>query len=128
AAMRQGEHLFPEDNLIFYRDIRAINILSEQQYNFSEIAFLDRSVTSFDACRTLESFLENGSIKRAAAQSFIHDNTMRYRIQKIEQLLNVDLTRPLTRINLLLKLKLWYLSEKDGKNVRGYESVAQWDV
>ena len=111
AASYLGDRLFPDDNLIFYEDIRAIDILRNSNYDFSEIEYLNKTITSFNACKTLETFLECGNIKRAAECSFIHDNTMRYRIQKIEQLLNMDLRRPLTRVSLLLKLKLWYLSQ-----------------
>ena len=109
--------LFPEDNLIFYEDICMIEYLRDNQYDFSAIQYLNQKITSFDACQTLQTFLECGNMKRAAECSFIHDNTMRYRIQKIEQLLHVDLSRPLVRVSLLLKLKLWFLAQEKPKEI-----------
>lgn len=114
TAQSLGTLLLPEENIVFYRDFSALAILRDGQFDFSEISFLHKQVFTFDACRTLEIFLESGNIKRAAALSFVHDNTMRYRIQKLEQLLNMDLSKSINRINLLLKLKLWRIETESG--------------
>lgn len=110
TARELGTLLLPGENVVLYRDLSAITLLQGSGFDYSEITFLNDHITSFDACKTLEIFLESGNIKRAAEFSFIHDNTMRYRIQKLEQCLNLDLSKPLNRINLLLKVKLWRIA------------------
>ena len=110
-AMELGVFLMPEESVVFYRDVSLIDHLYRDGYDYSEITYLGSKIKSFDACRTLEIFLESGNVKRAAESSFIHDNAMRYRIQKIEQILLLDLSKPVNRYNLLLKLKLWRLAQ-----------------
>ncbi|MDL2302197.1 PucR family transcriptional regulator ligand-binding domain-containing protein [Lachnospiraceae bacterium OttesenSCG-928-D06] len=105
--------LLPNENVIFYRDIEILNQLHLMDQDFSEITFLQQQITSFDACTTLEVYLESGNIKRAAENSFIHDNTMRYRVQKLEKCLNLDLNKPINRLNLLIKIKLWRIAKKE---------------
>jgi len=104
--------LLPGEEIVFYRDLSIIDLLHENRFDFSEISYLHEQITSFDACTTLEIYLESGNPKRAAERQFIHDNTMRYRVTKLEQCLNMDLSKPLNRINLLLKVKLWRLARK----------------
>ena len=110
TAQQMGSELMPDEEIVFCRDLNIVSLLREQGFGYDEISFLNEQITSFDACRTLEIYLESGNIKRAAESSFIHDNTMRYRIQKIEQCLNMDLNKPFNRLNLMLKLKLWKLA------------------
>lgn len=105
--------LLPDEDIVFYSDLSVIERLRKVDFDFSEINFLHEQITSFDACKTLEMYLESGNIKRAAERLFIHDNTMRYRIDKVEECLNMDLSKPLDRVNLLLKIKLWRIAEVD---------------
>jgi purine catabolism regulator len=108
-ARKLAEVLLPGENLVAYRDLGFIDCLWEGGYDFEEIACLVEKITSFDACKTLEIYLESVNLKRAAESSFIHDNTLRYRIRKIEQTLGLSLSKPVNRLNLLIKLKLWRL-------------------
>ncbi|MGL6202554.1 MAG: PucR family transcriptional regulator [Lachnospiraceae bacterium] len=57
---------------------------------------------------TLEVFISNSGIRKAAAEQLhLHRNTMAYRIKKIEELINADLSdnQDLMRITLLLNIR-----------------------
>lgn len=112
TAQELSDLLMPDEKIVFYRDLSVIERLRESNFDFSEINFLHEQITSFDACKTLEIYLESGNTKRAAECSFIHNNTMRYRIQKLEECLNMDLNKPHNRFNLLLKIKLWHIDRE----------------
>lgn len=115
TAMQMKNQLLPHEPIVFYQDISILDILRQDKYDFSEIEYLQQQVHSFDACTTLEGFLEHGNIKRAASYAFVHDSTMRYRVQKIEQCLNIDFGNPINRASYLVKLKLWHLMKpKEG--------------
>ena len=54
------------------------------------------------------------NLKETAQRLFIHINTLYYRINKIEQLLGVDLSQMSTRVNLFTVLKAWNLLHLSG--------------
>jgi purine catabolism regulator len=58
-----------------------------------------------DLCRTLEVFLGLGNAAEAARQLYVHYNTMKHRLQRIGDLLDVDLRDPRTRLALALALE-----------------------
>jgi DNA-binding PucR family transcriptional regulator len=50
---------------------------------------------------TLEVFLEcDGNSVRAAEKLIVHRHTLKYRLQRIEELCGVDLSDPLCKLNL----------------------------
>jgi len=110
AAREMSDIMNFDEGIVFYRDFQIFDLLFKQNFDFDEIALLKEQVTTFDACTTLEVYLESGNPKKAAERQFIHDNTMRYRINKLENCLNMDLSKPLNRTILLLKVKLWRLA------------------
>lgn len=63
-----------------------------------------------DLLDTLHTYLaNNGNLKDTSEQLFIHRSTLQYRLEKIHQLLQVDLTDADTRFNLMLALKMHFL-------------------
>lgn len=61
-----------------------------------------------DLLVTLRQLLDNSFNWKTTADSlFIHINTLYYRINKIENLLHVDLSRMDTRVNLYTAIKIW---------------------
>jgi len=59
---------------------------------------------------TLEAYLDlGGNAQRTATHLFIHRNTLLYRLKRIEEICQVDLNDPLTRLNLHLALKQFRL-------------------
>ncbi|PLS15282.1 hypothetical protein CVD28_23430 [Bacillus sp. M6-12] len=60
--------------------------------------------------KTLKVYLSNeGHLKNTASKLYIHPNSLKYRIQKIEEILNLDLGHPETRLNLNIALRLEHL-------------------
>jgi DNA-binding PucR family transcriptional regulator len=60
-----------------------------------------------DLIRTLETFLQNsGSWTKCAEQLHLHVNSVRYRIQRIQDLTGRDLTRLEDRVDFFLALRL----------------------
>ena len=58
-----------------------------------------------DLLPTLETYLEAPSVGEAAELLFIHRNTLSYRLERIEKLLQVDLNDPGQRLNLHVAAK-----------------------
>lgn len=65
--------------------------------------------TGFNCLQTLEAFLRCGSIKQAARELFIHENTLRYRIKKISEMICVDFDDVTVRQNYVIRINLWKL-------------------
>ncbi|WP_433774353.1 helix-turn-helix domain-containing protein [Bacillus wiedmannii] len=63
---------------------------------------------NIDLYNTLHVFLQNnGNIKSAAEELFIHRSSLLYRLEKIESLISVDLNYAEVRFNLMMALKLY---------------------
>ena len=56
---------------------------------------------------TLEAFFDaDEEVTRAAGQLFVHPNTVRYRLRKVQELTGLDLSRTQDRVNLEVALKI----------------------
>lgn len=61
----------------------------------------------FDGLQTLASYLNTGgNLRRAAHELFMHANTLRYRLDRIAEVIDVDLADPEQRFRLQLALRL----------------------
>ena len=114
AAQRISAILWPELNIVFSRDTEVLTELQNYGISLDEIEYLQQSILTFDACATLEAFLRSGSIKKAAQSLFIHENTMRYRIQKISGLLSLNLNDTVSHLYLLTQIELLKLRNYAG--------------
>lgn len=110
AAQRIASVLWPDCRAFFANDMDILGVMQRDNIKLDEIDYLRQKITSFDACATLEVYLENDSVKKAAEKVFIHENTMRYRLFKISSLLQMDLRDPMNRLNLLARIKLWKIN------------------
>lgn len=64
--------------------------------------------TDGELLSTLRKLLDScGNIKSTADSLFIHVNTLYYRINRIEQILNIDLSKMDTRVSLYTAIKVW---------------------
>jgi len=70
---------------------------------------------SLDGISTLEAYIECGSHKEAAERLYIHENTLRYRMQKITDYLHLDLDDPIVTQSLITQIKLWKLKKGTNK-------------
>ncbi|MBO0704681.1 MAG: helix-turn-helix domain-containing protein, partial [Candidatus Dormibacteraeota bacterium] len=55
---------------------------------------------------TLRAFLEAGEQQAAARQLRVHPNTLRYRLDRIREVMHCDLDDPETRLNLSVALRV----------------------
>lgn len=112
TALEFGELLWPQQHCYFFPDYCIYNLLNGsdmEQVDFDDCMLLleDKSTMAFHPIESAEVFIESGNYKRAAAKLFIHENTLRYRINKINELLNIDLENAVERHQFLTKIKLW---------------------
>jgi purine catabolism regulator len=63
-----------------------------------------------DLLQTLETYLETPSVGEAADLLFIHRNTLSYRLERIEKLIQADLNDPTQRLNLHAASKCYRLN------------------
>lgn len=69
---------------------------------------------NMDLFQTLRVYLHhNGSLKDTSEELYIHRSTLQYRIEKIQNLLEVDLDYSEHRLNLMMAFKLYDLYYKD---------------
>lgn len=66
--------------------------------------------SSFDYIQTLESYLRFGNFKQAAQELFIHENSLRYRIKKIGEMIYEDFDDIATRQDYIIRVNLWKLT------------------
>lgn len=79
------------------------NVLDYDRSNHSELL------------ASLRKLLDNNfNWKSTADHLFIHINTLYYRMSKIEQLLNIDLSRMETRVNMYIAIKVWDVLNLNG--------------
>ncbi len=99
-ALRLGRNLFPDKCTYYFttpgnwfsgKDIHQIRALG-----LEKLMAYDRDHGT-DLTSTLERFLECGKRQDAAAQLYVHRNTLRYRLRRVEDLLCVDLSSPATQ-------------------------------
>lgn len=110
-----GQVLWNNQYINFYSNIyiyTLYNNFEDQRLDLSEIYYLDdkKNQLNFNVIETLEAYIESGSYKKAANILFIHENTLRYRIKRISELLNINLDSGFNLYNLMLKIKLWKLN------------------
>lgn len=109
-----GRCKFTYDFLLVYILLNNNDLL---KIDFSDIERLKQedNVLAFDGILTVETYIECKNYKFAASKLYIHENTLRYRIQKISQLLNLNLEDPVINHNILQKIKLWKLYNNQSK-------------
>lgn len=113
-AKHTGHALWGGHRVYYYDMVSPYILVYTDALNEVDISDIMQLVQSrhnlaFDGLETLEMFLETGSYKKTAQRLYIHENTLRYRIQKISELLYLNLNSPIIRHSLLLKIKLWRL-------------------
>ena len=105
-----------DKSLIFYSDmgiykllmnIENEDILSEYyEHSIKPLREYDKKNNS-DLTHVLRSYLKNnGSVKETADELFIHRNTVNYKINKIEEILNIDLSSLDARVQLMVGFML----------------------
>ncbi len=92
------------------RLLAMIDKPSRDEFVEHTIGPLTRVEASQDLIDTLYSYLATGSVQRAASRLFLHQNTVRYRLRKVCEILELGgLDDPSDRENLLLASRIWML-------------------
>ena len=102
------------DNLGVYRVLldlpdMAQNAANKQDFVKEKLGVLiehDQRNNTQLLCTLKILFEQNGNLRQAARNLFIHHNTMRYRLDQIEKLTNSDLNNPETKLELQIAMKL----------------------
>jgi sugar diacid utilization regulator len=103
------------DGLIHYEDIGFVRLLTYIHYDLlrdfslqylGELEKHDRE-NGTELVHTLSAYCaQNGDIARSAESLFIHQNTLRQRLRKIESILDMELHQYTNLVNLILSLKI----------------------
>lgn len=114
ATGKYTETLFYEEDLEIYQLVKYI---PENVLNAYSEKILGPLRHSEEMIQTLELFLEyNGQVNEVAKRLFVHRNTVTYRMEKINTLLNIEFRN----YNDILKLKLVFLAYKRNLYASGH--------
>lgn len=111
--MEIGQKVRPDEKVYTYDTLGIYEILINLSTNSTAMLYADEVLSPFtgndgELLETLIAFLkENGNVSRTAETLFIHRRTMTFRLQKIKELLNMQLDDPenLFILRFCLKLK-----------------------
>lgn len=117
-----SEIMWKTRNLCSFEEVFPYYLMANSDVSpmyFDGIEKLENAEESatFSYMATLESYLRNGSFKKAAKELFIHENTLRYRIKKIGELISADFDDTATCQNYVIRVNLWKL--KRGLHAKG---------
>ncbi|MEQ6390634.1 PucR family transcriptional regulator ligand-binding domain-containing protein [Bacillaceae bacterium S4-13-58] len=122
-AVLLGKNLFKEKNIIFYEDLGVYRLLAEIKNTTELQKFHEESMGSLieydkhhdlDLIHSLIVYFENNeSMSKTAKALFIHINTMKYRIQRIKMLTNLDPKNSEDKLILQIGLKIHNFIQND---------------
>lgn len=112
-AIKIGRYVYPNKKVLSYKNLGPFKLIRIESFNeenikdmTEEILPLLRQEDSDDLLSTLKVYLEcKSNYSLAAKRLYIHSNTVRYRIEKIQQLCNIDLDHPIERLKIELTLR-----------------------
>jgi sugar diacid utilization regulator len=114
-ALELGRFAGGQAEVTFFEDLGAIRLLASVGYELLDdfykeyldplIEYDEKNGVNFH--ETLQVyFQQNGDLNQTAEKLFMHPNTLRYRLRKIEELLDTDLQHFNNRLNLYLACKI----------------------
>jgi len=120
VALELGRIMNIRSKTPFFRDLGLARILynHDQQElaefyndNLGELIRYDQEQKT-EFVKTLESFfLNHCDLKAAADDLFLHPNTLRYRLKKIEEIMEIDLDDIDTRLDLMTAFKIKHIKK-----------------
>lgn len=110
-ALDAGQYLFPDADVVSYADLGPFawfNINHEELDDIvTHLEMVLGSEDSKELLKTLKNYIQcNMNYSQTAKQMFLHINTVRNRIEKINSLLNIQVEDPINRLKLELVLTL----------------------
>ena len=131
VALILGRILNITDTVPDFSDLGLTRILYNQDHQVLQEFYRETlgdlekydSEQKSDFVNTLEKYLNyKCELKAAADALFLHPNTLRYRLKKIEEILDVNLDYMDTKLNLLAAFKITYLLKAAGTEVKDVPS------
>ncbi|TCU75512.1 purine catabolism regulator [Tissierella praeacuta] len=112
-AVDIGSYIYTDGEMIAYEDLGPFGLFRLENIqrkdfnnNFIQVYPLLEEPDREELISTLKVYLESESNCNIAAKKlFIHSNTVRYRIAKIQQICNIDLENPIERLKMEITLK-----------------------
>ncbi|MFC5587751.1 helix-turn-helix domain-containing protein [Sporosarcina soli] len=103
-----------DSSIVHYDDLGIIGVLFNTENTENMEDFMKKHLqpiikydqkNNSDLIRTLQTYLDNESVIQVSAELLhVHYNTLRYRINRIEEILGVDLANPHNRLNIQIAL------------------------
>ncbi|MCL2164574.1 MAG: PucR family transcriptional regulator [Oscillospiraceae bacterium] len=117
-----GQRLWEDRRCFSYSILSAYSVLhqahpSKVDLSYIEILNKHKAGFSFDCLSTLEAYFRCDGYKKAADKLQIHENTMRYRLQRISDFLHLDIDDPIVTHSLVTQIMMWRLLQNNGKNL-----------
>ncbi|WP_372997441.1 PucR family transcriptional regulator [Lutispora sp.] len=108
--------IFNNDNIMHYDNLGIFRLLCMEHQESEIRKFYKETIESLckydeqkdgELIETLRMYFEcGGNLKKVSEKMYIHYNTILYRIHKIQQITNLDLSNPNDRLNLEVSLKI----------------------
>ena len=119
-AIEIGSYIYPDSRIVAFEDLGPFGLIRVENMqrksfgsNFKNIYPLLDEENAEELLETLKAFLESESNYNIAAKKlYLHSNTVRYRIGKIQQLCNIDLEDSTERLKVEIALKFINMVKK----------------
>lgn len=120
-AIEIGKYLYPNNKIFTFKELGPFGLFRVEDIqsksfdtNFSLISPLLLHNNFDELLLTLKVFIESESNYNITAQKlYIHNNTVRYRISKIQEICNINLEDPIVRLKLAIILIFTNIQEED---------------
>lgn len=119
-ALELGRFVNNGSLITFFEDLGAVRLLASVSWELMDDYFKEylNALVEYDTKNgaslldTLQVyFQQNADLNQTAEKLFMHSNTLRYRLKKIEEILDTDLQRFDNRLNLYLACKIAKIRE-----------------
>lgn len=119
-ALELGRFVNNGSFITFFEDLGAVRLLASVSWELMDDYFKEylNTLVEYDTKNgtslldTLQVyFQQNADLNQTAEKLFMHSNTLRYRLKKIEEILDTDLQRFDNRLNLYLACKIAKIRE-----------------
>ncbi len=116
-ALRTVRSMGGQNETVAFEELGVLPLLLQTEDQDALLAFMQRhlkSLLDYDAehqtqlVSTLQAYLaQNGNLQRTATSCFVHLNTLKYRLRRIQEISGLELDRGETRFNLQLSLAIY---------------------
>ncbi|KAB2330457.1 PucR family transcriptional regulator [Cytobacillus depressus] len=120
-------HRYYDGGYSFYDDLGSYTILNNTNDPLAAKLFVKKNLSpllrysetnNIDLFSTLEVFLKhNGNYRESSKELYIHRSTLEYRIERISELLNININDAETRFELMMAFKLYNLFDFSRKQL-----------